>query len=405
MSAVGATRQAVPPPAVPPTAAGSRRPRLVHVITGLEVGGAELTVERMVPALQRRGWSIAIVSLTSLGVVGARMREAGIEVHTLGLDPRRPDPRRLRALRRLLRALEPDVVQTWLYHADVIGSVATLGAQVPICWNLRQSETFAGSPLLTRTLPRIAARLSRRLPASIVANSRAGAGFHIDMGYDAARIRVIPNGVDTQRFRPDGSARHALRDELGLPDDAVLIGFCARFDPTKDHASLLAAFAGLAEDGDEVHLVLAGPGCERTNLGLAEAIDAAGRPARIHLLGTRDDLPRVLAGLDLYAQSSRTEGTPNALAEAMACGVPCVATDVGDTAVLAGGHVALVPPGDPDALRRELGALLRRPTAERSALGAAARAQVEASFAHEAAVDEYDVLYRELLETASDRVP
>lgn len=371
--------------------------RLVHVITGLDVGGAELTVERMVPALESRGWRQAVVSLTALGSVGVRMRAAGVEVHDVGMDRHRPDPRQVRRLRCMLHDLRPGLVQTWLYHADLLGALTARGTGAPVCWNLRQSDTALDDRRTTRLLPRVAAPLSRRLPAAIVTNSQASARFHVGLGYDRERIVVIPNGVDTDRFRPNPAARRDLRTEIGACEGATVLGFAARFDPTKDHRTLLAAFARLAHD--DAHLVLVGPGCDRGNAELADAVATVDRSPRIHLLGVRDDMPNVLAGLDLYVHASRTEGMPNALGEAMACGVPCVATDVGDTGALGAETVNLVEPGSPGRLREAIDHLLALPAAARAARGAAGRDRIETSFTHEAAVDAYDALYRSVVGT------
>ncbi len=390
-------------PATGPTggpAGGSLR--VAHVISGLHVGGAERALERLSTGLRDRGIVSTVHSLTGLGEVGRSLKAAGVEVHGWGLRPGRPDPRRLVALRRWLQGSNSDVVQTWLYHGDLLGGFAAWGV-APIAWNLRQSALDPGDKRTTNGAARICARLSRRIPQRIVSNSEAGAAFHAGLGYDAGRMVVIPNGVDEQRFRPDPVARRQVRTELGVVDDVVLVVSAGRFDGAKDHATLLAAFRQ-ASDADDSGagplLALCGQGCEPGNEELAALIADHGLAGRVRLLGVRPDLPAVLAAADVYVQSSRNEGMPNTVAEAMATALPVVATDVGDTRRLVGLDAPLVAPGRPELLGTELTSVLAWDAPARRRQGEQGRARVTAEFSSEAELDAYEALYRALASLA-----
>lgn len=324
---------------------------VAHVITGLGSGGAEGFLTRLVPELGARGATCTVFSLTDDGVHGEELRRRGIDVCPLGLRTNRPDPRVLPRLVRHLGDIRPDVVMTWLYHADLIGGVAGRVAGVPVVWNLRQSAMGSGAPLRHHSLLRVNARLAGRVPARIVCVSNRAMDDHVGYGYPAQRMEVIHNGFDTSRFKPDAEARRSVREELGIPDGDPVIGHVARFDAQKDHQTLLRAMAIVAAKHPDIHLIMCGDGVDDSNRALSDLIDEQGLDRNgVHLLGRRSDIDRIDAALDLALSASVSEGLSNALAEAMACGVPCVATDSGDAEDLIGDTGAVVPVRDPEAL-------------------------------------------------------
>lgn len=381
------------------TLAAGRPVRVAHLITTLDVGGAETAMSRVVANLDRDRFASLVIGLTSAGPVGARLRESGIEVTSLGMRRGWPSPRGLAALVRRLRAWRPDVLQTWLYHADLLGTVAAPLAGVPrLVWNLRSSDMqWEHYRRLSAWTQRACALASRR-PDVVVVNSEAGRAHHAELGYRPARWCVIPNGVDATTFRPDPVARLDVRRELGLDPAAELVGLLARLDPMKDHASFVAAAGQLAEHRAGVHFVLAGPGVH------AGASEFAALPeslrGRLHLLGTRSDVPSLMAALDVCALSSISEGFPNVLAEALACGVPCVSTDVGAAREIVGDHGAIVPRADPAALARGLQRVLDLAPDARAALSRSARAHVLARFSLSRCVRAYEAMYGELAQRA-----
>lgn len=349
-------------------------PRVLHVITGLGLGGAERMLAKLLARMDRARFPTAVVSLTDMGALGPEIAASGVPVQTLGMRRGVPDPRALLRLRRAVRAFRPDVLQSWLYHADLMSSFA--GAR-RLAWNLRCSDMdFGRYGWSTRQTVRLLARLSRR-PDAVLSNSEAGRKLHQSLGYRPRRWEVVPNGFDLERFRADPAARHRLRSMLGLADDTFVIGLVARFDPQKDHAT---AFAAL-EQVPDAHLVC-----------LGRDVPQAG--PRVHVLGERNDIETLMPGFDLATLTSAFgEGFPNVLAEAMACQVPCVATDVGDAAAILGETGFVVPRRDPTALAVGWGEMIALGSKGRAQLGEAARARVAAHWSIEAVARRYEAIY------------
>jgi glycosyltransferase involved in cell wall biosynthesis len=372
--------------------------RVVHIITGLDTGGAEMMLLRLLERLSPE-FEQQVISLTGAGPVADRLKADGIPVMALGMSSSLPDPFALIRLVRHLRRRKPNVVQTWLYHADLVGGIAARLAGVrALAWNIRNNDL---SPDQTKTRTRVVigwlARLSGWLPARIVCCSKAARKTHEALGYDKNRFAMIPNGFDLQRFKPDLEARASVRAELGIPSDATLVGLMARLDPQKNHAGFLVA-AGLTHRvRPEVHFLLAGRGVDEANMQLASQVSAAGVEAVTHMLGERHDVPRLTASLDIAALASWGEAFPNVLGEAMACGVPCVATDAGDSAFIIGDTGRVVPRGDMVSLAHAWLELLDMPAAQRTALGAKACDRVAQNFDMSVIAGRYAALYREIV--------
>jgi glycosyltransferase involved in cell wall biosynthesis len=372
--------------------------RVAHLITDLSTGGAETMLYRLVEKMDRGEFSSLVISLSDVGPVGEEIRKLGIQVESLGMSPGRPSPVALWKLTRLLRVHRPQILQTWLYHADLLGLMnAALSGRPKVAWNLRCSDMdLTQYSQRTGLVLRACAALSH-LPAAVIVNSDAGRRHHLSVGYRPRRWELIPNGFDLDRFRPDPSARKSLGDELGLPEDALLVGLVARFDPMKDHATFLEAAARVHKRHDMVHFVLCGTRVDRDNAPIAQRVDRLGLSPETHLLGERYDVPRITAALDIACSSSITEGFPTAVGEAMACGVPCAVTDAGDSAVLLGDSGIVVPPGNPEALAAALDELIQAGPARRAALGMVGRRRVETSYSLSAIVARYEQLYKELV--------
>lgn len=377
--------------------------RVTHLITGLSEGGAELALSRLLRALDRRRFECEVVSLRGDGPVAAQIRDAGIPVTALGLRPGSPTVRGLWNLTAHLLRRPPDLLQTWLYHADLAGTLAGALARVRrVAWNVRASDmdTSRYSKMSALTI-RACARLSA-WPAAVVTNSQAAIDHHTRLGYRPRQWVLIPNGIDTAVFAPDAGARRALRTELGLPGSARLVGCIARHDPMKDHDTFFAAARRIAERQPDVHFVLAGAGVTSGNTAFGPATTQGLLAGRVHLLGSRRDMPRLMAALDVAVSSSAFgEGFSNALAEAMSCGVPCVATRVGDAERLIGRPEHVVPRRDAAALAAAIDGVLRLDQAAAGALGEAARARIRAHFDLSAMVARYEALYDALLEQKS----
>ncbi len=364
-------------------AATAKPLRLVHLITSLKVGGAQAHLVKTVSRFHADRIASTVISLVPGGRMAQELRAAGLPVLSLGMRPGCPGPLALLRLTYLLRRLRPHVVQTYLYHADLLGFLAARLAGVPaVFWNVRQSSMeFRRYRRTTGLTVRLCARLSPRVDRILV-NSRAGFAAHALLGYDTDRMVVIPNGFELSRFRPHPPSYGEVRQELGLSPHARLVGMLARFDPQKDYETFLHTAGLLQARHPDVYFLLAGKGVNFENPAFAGLLAATPvDPARLRLLGERPDPPRLLAALTVYVSSSAFgEGFANAIGEAMACGVPCVVTDVGDSADIVGETGLVVPPQKPQELCWALDAALSWPEVSRAARGAAARARIRENF-------------------------
>ncbi len=354
--------------------------RIVFITTGLSTGGAEAMLLKLLENIDRQRFEPHVVSLTTLGEIGPRIVQLDIPVLAIGMAPSVMGIFSVFRLAWLLRKIRPDIVQTWMYHADLIGGVAAwLAGCKRVVWALRNSnlskDTTKRSTLM---VVRICAFLSGWLPRQILSCSARAGAVHAEVGYCSHKIRIIPNGFNLARFHPDDAARLVVRTEFGLPSDVRLVGLMARYDPQKNHTGFIEAAAMIHKAMPDVHFVLAGNGVDKENASLTALIDAHGLDGCIHLLGRQDDMPRLMAALDVLASSSSYgEAFPNVLGEAMACGVPCVVTDVGDSAEIVSETGRVVQPGDMSGLARYIVELLCLPKEEKTALGLQARTRVE----------------------------
>jgi len=323
---------------------------VVHVIAGLQAGGAESVLLRLVA--NDRGNRHVVISLTGEGKYGAPLRAAGVTVHALGMPRGRVTLHGWRELRRLLAAYRPDVVQTWMYHADLVGGVAARLARVPrVCWGIRAGEIlWTRGQRLTATIRVVNAALSWIIPDRVICNSARAAALHRSIGYSRRKLRVVPNGVDTTVFRPDAARREQGRAAWRVPPGVPLLGAVGRDTPYKDHGTLIAALRSLRDQDVDFRFVFVGPGMDQQNVSVAAQLAAAGLADRVQLCGERDDIAAVMSGLDVCVLSSVAEAFPSVLIESMACGVPCVTTDVGDAAAIVADAGWIVPPRDPAAL-------------------------------------------------------
>lgn len=385
---------------VAPTAAGKPPIRAVFVITELGTGGGEQMLVNLLSRIDRSAFEPTVVSLHAIDgnmQLAARLRELDVAVHTLNWQTPAQAPRALAQLRRLIGSLQPDVVQGWMIHANAAVHLATVMSrrEVPVVWSVHHSvRGLTSEKAAVRVLVR-ALRFVSSSPARVIYVSRTSAQEHEQLGYDASRTCVIPNGFDCDQFRPRPECREQLRSALGLPHSTPLVGLIARVHPAKDHDNFLRAARRLTSLGSNAHFVLAGLGTDTD--AMARRVSEAGLTGRVHGLGKRTDVPQVMAAMDIASSSSVTEGFPLAIGEAMACGVPCVATDLGDCAFVIGDTGRIVPPRNPVALSNAWMELLSLDPESRHALGRAARSRIVENFSIATAVASYERLYSEIV--------
>lgn len=355
--------------------------RVCHVITGLNAGGAERMLTRIATGSARAGVQQIVISLMDEGEYGARLRDAGVELHCLGMQLISGFPIAFLRLIWILRKSRPDIVMTWLYHADLLGTMcAVLAGLNPrrVVWNLRCSDVeFARYPRSTRWSVWVLSRLSS-LPGAVAVNSDSGQAFHVALGYRPRAWVYLPNGLDIDTWRADPTDRLRIRKELGVNADDILVGMVARVDPMKDHSMFLAAAEQVASRCSNVHFVMVGKGT--LDIPIPEKIEQ-----RVVGLGPRTDVSSVMRALDIHVLSSAFgEGFPNVVCEAMASEVPCVVTDVGDAAKLVGDTGLTVPPRDPVALAKAVLRLIEEPPERRRKRGRSARVIIEKNYNIEA---------------------
>lgn len=370
---------------------------ILHVITGLDNGGAENNLVRLATRIDRTRFRSSVISLTTLGACSRALTDAGVPVSAIAMRAGRPTPPAVWRLFRTIRQARPDILQTWLPHADLLGQLVGSAAGVKtICWNIRSAELArADHPASLFWVLRWLSSLSHR-PACIVTNSSAGKRAHQALGYRPRRWEFIPNGIDVERFVPSADRRHEFRERRGLSPTAPVVGMVGRYHAMKDHATFVDAAALVLQARPDARFVIVGRGVGPDNGALTERV-RAGRLADAMLLeGECEDAAAVFPAFDVAVSSSYSEAFPNVIAEAMACGVPCVVTDAGDSAKIVGPAGIVVPIREPAALADGILRLLAADDAARVSLGAAARARIVTEFSVNAMVARYEALYGDL---------
>jgi glycosyltransferase involved in cell wall biosynthesis len=365
------------------------RVRLLYVVGNFVTGGAERHLLEMWRRLDRSRFDVRIAVLKREGAFTPQVEALGLPITDLGVGRRIYDARGLRGFLRLLalvREFRPDVVHGYLFGPNLFAALAGRLAHVPVtCVAKRNVDAFE-SPRQVRVQ-----RFAHRLATHVTAVSEEVAASSVALGIPRSRVTVIPNGVDVSRF--DGrDARPADAGLPAIPGGVPLIGSVGCLAPRKDYGTLLEALARLAATGRDVRAAIAGDGPDRADLEARSR--ALGLAERVAFLGERGDVDRLLPAFDVFVLSSREEGIPNALLEAMAAARPCVVTRVGGNAeVLRDGDTGwLVPPRDPAALAAAIAAALDDPASAR-ARGRAARESVRTERSIDAMVRRHEAFY------------
>jgi glycosyltransferase involved in cell wall biosynthesis len=374
--------------------------KVLHCITDLSPDGAQRTLLRLMGSLDPSRFESRVVCLRAGGSLAAAFQSAGFSALELGMYRGIPSVGGLMRLRSIVREWRPHLVQGWMYHGNIAALMAARmsGLSVPVLWNVRRClYDISRDRVLTRWTIRTGARLSRWVNRIIYCVELA-ALQHEALGFEPSRRIVIPNGFDTLRFKPMERRRAALRRELGVSDDALLVGAVGRYHPQKDFEGFLRGAAFAVWGGIDAHFVLVGRGVSPDNRKLVSLASELGISSRIHLLGERQDIPTIMSGLDLFVSSSDNEGFSNVLGEAMACGIPCVATDVGAAREVLLGVGRLVPSGEPFALGAAISEMLSLSGERRAAIGVRGRMRIEERYSFERMVDRYATLYSGMIE-------
>lgn len=371
--------------------------RVVHVITGLDTGGAEMMLFKLLRHMTRNCYEHAVISLSDKGTVGPKIEKLGIPVETLRLKQGVNSIIFPGKLFRLIKKYQPDIIQGWMYHGNLVCSLLApfLFPRIPYLWNIRYSlYDITCEKFLTRSVINAGSLLSS-LPAACIYNSKVAVHQHEAIGYHCKNIHVIPNGFDCEDFAPSHESRLLLCNELCLDTKTLLVGLIGRFHPMKGHKVFFKAVNMLIEQYDNVHFVLAGKGISESNEEFNQLISPLNiERNRLHLLGERTDIPRLTAALDVAVSSSTWgEGFSNTIGEAMSCAIPCVVTDVGDSAWIVGKGGSVVPPGQPNELARAIASMLDLSRVQREDIGRAGRDRIQHCFSIQAIQKQYADLY------------
>lgn len=387
------------------------RVRLAVVINAVVLAGAERMLARVLARLRPEEFDIQVFTIGRPGPFTEHLDQLGIPNRLYEfVRPKVPNPFHLLTLARDLRRFRPDVVQGWMYLGNLYGGLAAklTGLNLPVAWNIRHSTL---DPQMDSRSMRWSAwlggQLSRLVPNRIVLCAEAARAAHLRVGYAPAKLEVIPNGFDLSELRPDPEARRRIRAELNIGDDTPLVGLIGRLHPHKDHRTFVRAAHFVAEQFPNAHFVGAGEEQTYSAIDLWSWVSEAGLRDRFHWLGVRHDVAAIDASLDVLVCSSITEGFPNVVGEAMACGVPCVATDVGECSEVIGNTGFVVPKQSPRRMSDAIVSLLKMSRAERAALGESARRRVVERYDLNHIVGRYCQLWKQLArrEHSSDLAP
>jgi glycosyltransferase involved in cell wall biosynthesis len=373
--------------------------KILHIIGNLGTGGAEMALHNLLSGLNRERFEPTVLSLMSRGaILGDQIEALETPVHVLGMARGKPSLQAFGRLVKIVRSLQPDIIQGWDYHGNLAATLAGIFASkpAPVLWNIRHTPyNLKVEKRMTSWIIRLGAYLSH-IPVRIIYVAQISAIYHEALGYPETRRKIIPNGFDLVRFTPSTETRTSVRSELGLCQDAILIGLIGNFRPEKDHENFLKAAKITIQKWSNVHFLLVGYGVNNSNELLTKLIANNGLSAQIHLLDERHDVPRLTAALDIATSSSWSEAFPNIIGEAMSCGVPCVVTDVGDSAWIVGQTGLVVPPRDPEALAEAWDKILSLDIAERRRLGTQARQRVEECFSLARMIQAYEQIHTEV---------
>ena len=360
---------------------------------------------KVLSSIDRNRFEPVVVSLLRTDSFGDQVvnqiAALDIPIHSLQMEPGEFSVKKLTKLFAIVRQEKPNILQGWMYHANLAAQLASFASFkfIPVVWNIRHSlysldYEKKGTAMVIRLLSRLSS-----FPAKVIYNSQMGATQHQKVGYKSQKTIMIPNGFDVNLFKPSAENRLNLRQELGLAENTFLIGRICRYHPMKDHESFLRAAALLLADLPDLHFVLAGTSVDLDNSLLSNLLEELNIGDRVHLLGERKDVPYLTSALDIAVSSSYFgEAFPNVIGEAMACEVPCVTTDVGDSAIIVGDTGKVVPPQNPQALADGCRELISLGAEGRQQLGQKAREKVIKLYSLDAITTQYEQLYQGILE-------
>lgn len=324
---------------------------LIFLIRSLEIGGKERQLVELAKGINKSRFNLTVVTFYSGGAFYEELKKEGIKVVSLEKKGRWDVIGFFYRFNRLLRHLKPHVIQSFLGGPNALVIIfKPLFSKVRMVWTLGSSNMeMIKHDFLSSVITKINCFFSR-FTNCIFVNSNAGYEYAIEQGYPKRKIFIVHNGIDTEKFKPDKNSGAKVRAEWNIKNDEILIGLVGRLSPEKDHINFFKGAAQLAKEREDVRFVCVGVGPDHFSDNLKRRADDLGLSDRLIWAGERYDMPSVYNALDLATSTSISEGFPNVICEAMACCVPCVVTDVGDSSKIVGKTGQVVPIKKPEFL-------------------------------------------------------
>ncbi len=371
---------------------------ILIITTAANLGGAEIALSNILCGI-RDDFCIEVISLTGGGVIADKIKSYGIVVHELNFKKVSRLHSELRQFVAIILKFKPDVIQGWMYHGNLFAALAKLFSpkKAKLYLGIRQSlQDIAGEKRGTRMVIYADSKCSAAA-AAIVYNSYAGKIDHENYGYAKNKGTVIYNGYDMDVFQPAKENHQLLCAELKIPPTSFLIGLVARYHPVKDHATFIHAAGMVVNQYPHIHFILVGEGINPNNTDLQKLIHLyPNLMERTHLLGLRQDIPYITSALNIATNCSLSEGLANSVCEALACGVLCVATDVGDSSKIIGKYGMIIPIQSPPELAKAWQKIIEMPVAEHEQLSFSARQQIMKQCSAQNMIEQYKTLYGEI---------
>lgn len=363
--------------------------KITHIIIGLNVGGAELMLKRLVlSSHEKKEFHHSVISLTDIGIIGAELNSKGVPVYSLGMQSALSIPNILLKVRKLLRVLQPDVVQTWMYHADLLGGLAAKSVGIDnIIWNVRNTA-IDDRGFVATSIAKICAKLSYIIPKKIIYVSRSALKSHIEFGYNDYISIVVFNGFDVDEFKHNPKIRNEYRRALGITDNDIIVGSVGRFSNSKDHTTFIESINMAVRTNPCIKGLLVGRDISLDNFDISEK-----DKKNFLVIGQRTDIANLYSSMDIFCLHSTSEGFPNVLGEAMSTGLPCVVTKAGDAEFILNDGQYTSNIRDIESVSKNLLRLANSNIETRKKIGIKNRKRVENNFEMNNIIEEYLSLY------------
>ncbi|OQX06984.1 MAG: hypothetical protein BWK73_29325 [Thiothrix lacustris] len=374
--------------------------KILHIIIGLNVGGAENSLKRLIETHKdNQNYQHCVISLTTIGKIGEQLQASGIEVKALGMTSAFSVPITLWRLIKSISYINPDIVHTWMYHADLLGGLAAYFTQKKVIWSIRNTHVAVGSGTAktTKHIMQLCAKLSYKIPSKIICVANAAKVSHYK--YNNEKMIIIPNGyaIDAIQKTAKNTQKEKYPAELNIRNDRLIIGSIGRFNDYKDFPTFIKAANILLASQQDIQFLLIGRDIDSNNKTLMSLINDTINPNAFILLGERNNIPELLSLMDIFCLHSISEGFPNVLGEAMCIGLPCVTTDVGDAALMVGEHGSIVPHSNPEKLAAALQVMIDQTPQERTNIGQALSQRIRNHYSIANVQKAYETLYHEVV--------